>query len=53
MLMSTRDRNRTGKHSAISCCDFDDPAKNPNASKFYRRIAKRRERQVWKKNLNN
>lgn len=49
MLMSTRNRNRGTGTRAVSCCDFDDEAKAPRRRKFYRRKAKRAERQSWKK----
>lgn len=49
MLMSPKDRNADGKSHAVSCCDFDDEAKCPRARKKFRRIAKRRERQAWRK----
>lgn len=50
MLMSMRDRNRTGKHHTPfcgACCD--SALSSGKAAAKERRTAKRRERRVWRK----
>jgi hypothetical protein len=54
MLMSMRDRNRTGKHHTPfcgSCCD--STLHSGKAIKATRRTARRRERNNWKKEVSN
>lgn len=52
MTMSMRDRNRTGNHTPFcgACCDSD--LHTAKSVKRARREAKRRERRVWKGEVN-
>lgn len=53
LLLSPRDRNRNGPgHEAWGRDDTDDPANGDGRTRrFYRRLARRRERQTWKKEV--
>ena len=49
MLMSVRNRNRSGGVEAWPRDDYDDAAQRPAVRDYYRRVAKHRERQAWRK----